>query len=318
MTGSSLPAGVEVPATPNGAQKDPPPAAPDPLSPNSRKSSADKISPRPAKAPVDPTTDSGEAAHAQALVTVARHDVGEMTARAATLMARWTGGQLKGASSGGKGGKDKGANLESALDTLANESLGLTSSPNNLSESAKELFSHKYLPLFALARQSDVASLKQCRPGSRLSPDNLPAALFWLDLMSTTNAVTLTDFDMDAQGFILEAALNPTLVTRCLQRTSASADLIHTSIYLAEAGRNPEFVRFVTRSLRPFSLDVTGASLSTPRFVQVRDGTKMGEGSAPDAGSRIDTVGELGVSVLLADGFGTVIYGSNITWLSER
>lgn len=252
------------------------------------------------------------------LLLVKPHDVGDMTAQAVALMTRWTGGELKSANSGVEGLPAKSAGLESALDTLANESLGLTTSPHDLSEAAKELFARKYLPLFALSRRSDIDSVRECRAGSRLSLDNLPAALFWLDVMSTTNAVTLADFDLDAQGFILEAALNPDLVAKCLKRTPATAALIPSSIYLAEAGRNPQFVRFVTSSLQTFPMDVTGASLSGPRFVQLRDGKKLREGAAPDAASRIDSVGELGVSVLLADGFGAVIYGPNINWMSDR
>ncbi|HUZ67871.1 MAG TPA: FHA domain-containing protein [Beijerinckiaceae bacterium] len=252
------------------------------------------------------------------LLLVKPHDVGDMTAQAVALMTRWTGGELKSANSGVEGLPAKSAGLESALDTLANESLGLTTSPHDLSEPAKELFARKYLPLFALSRRSDIDSVRECRAGSRLSLDNLPAALFWLDVMSTTNAVTLADFDLDAQGFILEAALNPDLVAKCLKRTPATAALISSSIYLAEAGRNPQFVRFVTSSLQTFPLDVTGASLSGTRFIQLRDGKKLREGAAPDAASRIDSVGELGVSVLLADGFGAVIYGPNINWMSDR
>ena len=239
-----------------------------------------------------------------------RHDVGDMTDRAGSLMSRWLDGRLvvkAGANGVAPVDDEKGFALQNALDTLANESLGLAAPPDTLSEASKELFVHKYLPLFALSRDSSVETARQCRPGSRLSLDDLPAALFWLDLMSATNAITLRDFDMNAQSFILEAALNPRLVAECLSRDKAAAALIPNSIYLAEAARNPEFVRFVTQSLTPFSLDVTGASLFNPRFVQLRDGSKLREGEAPDAASRIDTIGELGVSVLLSDGLASVI-----------
>jgi Inner membrane component of T3SS, cytoplasmic domain len=268
---------------------------------------------RQAAAPADPP---GPDSARPALPATFRHDVGDMADRADSLVGQWLGGELA-AKAAAEDGKD--AALQNALDMLANENLGLASAPPpSLSEATKELFAHKYLPLFALSRMSTINAARQCRPGSRLSPDNLPAALFWLDVMSTTDAMTLRDFDLDAQGFILEAALNPELVTDCLRRDPATAGLIASSIYLAEAKRNPAFVRFVTQSLPTVSLDVTGVNLTDPRFIQLRDGSKLREGEAPDAGSRIDSIGELGLSVLLADGFAAVIYPSDIAWLAER
>ena len=243
-----------------------------------------------------------------------RHDLGEMTSQAKMLMAKWTSNLLKKKPSSAT--RDRVLDL--ALNKIANDSLGLTTSPHELSEAAKELFANKYLPLFALSRKPDVNSARQCRPGSRLSLDNLPAALFWLDVLSTTDAMTLTHFALDARGFILEAALNPSLVKRCLNRTAATAALIPASIYLSEASRNPAFVRFIVRSLPPYSLDVTGASLVNPRFIQLRNGRKLKEGAAPDAASRIDSVGELGVSILLDGRFSALIYPHDMNWISTR
>ena len=141
--------------------------------------------------------------HTLPALALGRHDVGKMSERAQKLLVSWTRGKLAEAF---PTGADQ---LEAALDRLANQSFGLTTQPKNLSEAAKELFAHKYLPLFALSRETTLNSARQCRRGSRLSVDNLPAALLWLDIMSTTSAVTLANFDIDAQGFILEAALNP-------------------------------------------------------------------------------------------------------------
>jgi hypothetical protein len=136
--------------------------------------------------------------------------------------------------------------------------------------------------------------------------------------MSTTNAVTLADFGPTSQALIIEAALNPRLVAECLRRDASLAKLLASSIYLAEAARDPDFVRFVTQSLPDFSLDVTGAGLWQPRFVELRDGSILREGEAPDAASRIDTIGELGISIRIPRGFTAVVYSSEINWIGNR
>ena len=90
------------------------------------------------------------------------------------------------------------------------------------------------------------------------------------------------------------------------------------SLYLTEVARNPGFVRFITRDLRPFSLDITGASLAPKvRFVQIRSGQKLLEGGAPDRSSRIALVGELGVAIQLKEGLSSIVFGPDLTWLSE-
>jgi hypothetical protein len=136
--------------------------------------------------------------------------------------------------------------------------------------------------------------------------------------MSTTNAVTLADFGPTSQALIIEAALNPHLVAECLRRDASMANLLTSSIYLAEAARNPEFVRFVTQSLPNYSLDVTGAGLWQPRFVELRDGAILREGEAPDAASRIDTIGELGISVRIPQGYTALVYSPQINWIGDR
>ena len=175
-----------------------------------------------------------------------------------------------------------------------------------------------YLPIFPSDRTPGPGAAEACRPGSRLTPSNLPMALFWLDLISVSTDTLITSFERDNQGFILEAALNPAMAARCVLRTDRSQGLARTSLYLAEAARNPDFVRFITRSLKPFSLDVAGINLSGQRYLQIRNGPKMQEGAAPDGASRLMVIGELGAAIQLKDGFSAVIYGPDVNWKTER
>jgi type III secretion system YscD/HrpQ family protein len=175
----------------------------------------------------------------------------------------------------------------------------------------------KYLPLLPATGAVPVGS-DACRAGSRLTAQNLPAALFWLDLLSVSTTMSLSDLDRDEQAFILEAALNPRLAATCLQRAASSEGAASTSLYLSEAARNPDFVRYVTRNLPTFALDITGASLTNGRYVQTRTGLKMREGQAPDGTSRLSQVGELGVAIQLKDGYAALIYAPEINWFSKE
>jgi hypothetical protein len=175
-----------------------------------------------------------------------------------------------------------------------------------------------YLPIFPSDRTPGPGVAEACRPGSRLTPNNLPMALFWLDLISVSTDTLITSFEGDNQGFILEAALNPAMAARCVLRADRSQGLARTSLYLAEAARNPDFIRFITRSLKPFSLNVAGVNLSGQRYLQIRNGPKMQEGAAPDGASRLMVIGELGAAIQLKDGFSAVIYGPDMNWKTER
>ena len=220
------------------------------------------------------------------------------------LLQRWLRGDAQG--------------VGSALDTLAAEALGLGKLGEKVDDAARRRFAQQFLPLLARnpADRPDIDTA--CRPGSRLKTTTVPAALFWLDILSSTDAVSLATFDTKTQGEVLEAALDPKLVRACLERDRAARPLIKSSIYLSEASRNPDFVEYVTRSLPAFDIRVTGASMSDTRFIQTIAGEKIREGASPDPTSRIDVIGELGMSVQVASGFSRVIYGPGINWLSSR
>src|SRR5262249_47600635 len=144
-----------------------------------------------------------------------------------------------------------------------------------------------------------------------------PAVLFWLDLLSVSEAVTLSSFDQSIQTLILEAALNPRRTTECVKRLRSDGHVART-LYLAEVARNPTFFRLIIPDLKPFTLDITGASVeSGTRFIQVRSGRKLAEGAAPDGGSRLAMVGELGVAIQVKDGISSVIFGPELNWYIE-
>jgi len=91
-----------------------------------------------------------------------------------------------------------------------------------------------------------------------------------------------------------------------------------SSFYLAEAPQNPNFIRYLLRDYRPYSLDVSGASTAGARYVQTRNGERVNEGKVLDPASRLATVGELGSVVQQKSGYSTIIYAQQLNWLSQK
>jgi hypothetical protein len=172
----------------------------------------------------------------------------------------------------------------------------------------------RYMPLLAtdLSRESGSA----CRPGSRLTVENLPTAIFWLDLLSISSSYSLVTFALEDQGFLLEAALDPRLAADCLARAGETVKT--ASLYLAEAPRNPDFIRYLLRDFRSYSLDISGANITGQRYVQIRNGEKMREGGAPDGASRLAMVGELGSIIQQKDAYFSIIYPQQLNWLNGK
>jgi len=113
-----------------------------------------------------------------------------------------------------------------------------------------------------------------------------------------------------------EAALDPKLATDCLARAGEAVKA--ASLYLIEAPRNPDFIRYLLRDFRSYSLDISGANISGLRYVQTRNGEKMREGAAPDGASRLAMVGELGSIVQQKDAYFSIIYPQQLNWLNEK
>jgi type III secretion system YscD/HrpQ family protein len=208
-----------------------------------------------------------------------------------------------------------GAADEKALISLSRERAQLADDCA-AGETDQAKVAEKCLPLLPAELPEERAKPNACRPGSRLTPENIPMALFWLDLLSASATMSLSDFNREEQAFILEVALDPTFTRQCLEH--AAVKLRAPSVYLSEAARNPDFVRFVTRKFQAYPLDISGASVTSARYIQTRDGQKFREGGSPDSTSRISTVGELGAAVEVKDGISTVIYRSALNWLNQK
>lgn len=168
-----------------------------------------------------------------------------------------------------------------------------------------------YLPVLA---EDGAAEGDPCWADTRLRPRDVVAALVWLDLLSTNEAVSLTDQERPLQLQLLEVALNPARAAACARRAPEGERAAARSVYLREIGRNPAFVRFITRDLPPFGLDLTGASLVPARYVLTRGGRKLHEGAAPDQTSRVASIGELGVALQLKAGLAAVVFDPDLSW----
>jgi hypothetical protein len=231
------------------------------------------------------------------------------TNAARALIERWRDGTL------GEGP------LRSAMDLLAASQRGAgplaeagAAAPRGagpLAEAERKAIAERLLPIFADPRQSSRGAA--CWPGSRLTSGNVSTALFWLDLASLSEQLTVRSLSLDMQGLVLEAALSPQRTAACAKGGAAAAQ--RESIYLAETMRNPGFIRYIARDLGGFPMEITGANIRNPRFIQTRAGEKIFEGGAPDAGSRLALIGELGTAVQQRDGLSAVIFGRDLNWI---
>lgn len=234
-------------------------------------------------------------------------DTNNLLSTARALLQMWNDRQLN------KEDKESvSQRLAQALDLLEQNQKDMVSGEVS-GEGAKGLV-RLYLPLFRDPRQ-DKRPESPCWPGAHIARNALPATLFWLDILSTGNVMSLTSFGRGEQELILEAALNPTRVVACMEADPSSAALAKRSLYLAEVQKNPNFIRFITRDLKVMDLSVAGIRLGEDSFLQSRIGQKLREGYAPDEGSRITAIGELGASILTNTGVAVALYGPDINWM---
>jgi hypothetical protein len=152
-----------------------------------------------------------------------------------------------------------------------------------------------------------------CWSGSRLDTANLAAALFWLDLLSLTDRVWLSEFHPHNQAVILEAGLNPKRATACAIGSASDAPAAF-SLYIADSVENPGIVHTVAGRIGRFPLAISGANLVGNRFIQTSAGDKLREGAAPSVDSRLVHIGELGTYFKTRDGLAVSIYDPRMTW----
>ncbi|MEI2384498.1 EscD/YscD/HrpQ family type III secretion system periplasmic domain-containing protein [Breoghania sp. JC706] len=170
-----------------------------------------------------------------------------------------------------------------------------------------------FLPLILQPK----AGRRQCWDGSALTESDLVTVLFWLDFLSLTTEKSLVSFDEASQYLLLEAALNPERTRQCAQRLAGEQGLPlpSMSFYLDEARRNPAFVRFLVRDFRVPAMEISGVMLRERiRYLQMKNGVKIREGSSPDVSSRLSSVGALGALVRSDKGLVPVIYSDDLSW----
>lgn len=169
----------------------------------------------------------------------------------------------------------------------------------------------RYAPLLARAPAAPPVG-QQCWAGSRLSTLNIVGVVFWLDLLSASTELTISNIDAPFREELLEAALNPDRTSKCVAQATGNT---LRSVYLYEISRNSGFIRHIFRDLASFPLEVAGASVAGDRYVLTRDGNKLREGAAPDQNSRLLIIGELGIAVERSNGYETVLFGPSLNWM---
>ncbi|KAB0676840.1 FHA domain-containing protein [Aureimonas leprariae] len=213
---------------------------------------------------------------------------GENARRVGDLIRRWTENRLPADAAGRE--------IGNALETLSAEGRGP--------------LVERYAALQADGERR--GGNDNCWAGSRITVAQLRSVVFWLDVLSVNENLTLASLDGKIRGQVLEAALNPDRVASCAARTKGEP---LDSRYLAEVKRNPGFVNFITRDLKPYALDIAGADLTADRYVQTRAGDKLREGAAPDRNSRIASVGDLGLAIENDGKLSAVIFGPSVNWV---
>ncbi|MFM2280383.1 MAG: hypothetical protein RLZZ444_2614, partial [Pseudomonadota bacterium] len=168
-----------------------------------------------------------------------------------------------------------------------------------------------------IAEKTGPQNASACWQGSNITPDVLPTLIFWLDLLSISENVSINDLFIDNYGLLLEAGLSPDRVRDCLlrQKDPEIAKLAESSIYLEEVGRNPDFIRFLLRSSPTYNMALAGASTNGARYIQLDNGDKLTEGAAPSLNSRIASIGELGVLVKVPNGYVAEVYPKSMPWM---
>lgn len=172
------------------------------------------------------------------------------------------------------------------------------------------------MPAPLSARPVALDPPRTCWEGSRILVEALPATLLMLDLFSLHSSLDLSAVEPDLRPVLMEAALSPMRIERCLSHigTPYAMRLASTSAFLNESRRNDDFSQFLFRNVPPFDLPGVGVNLHEDRYVQAADGTKLREGGAPDLGSRLSVIGDLGALFRVEDGWRVWLYPQSLSW----
>lgn len=140
--------------------------------------------------------------------------------------------------------------------------------------------------------------------------------MLWLDILSLGGDTDLSGFDETVRRTILEAALSPTRLRACLLEDLSpfSMRLEASSSFLQETRRNDRFAEYIFRDTPRFPLVMSGVDLSGDRYVMLENGRKLYEGSAPTLGSRVVSIGDLGILLRLSSGYQVALYPERMRW----
>lgn len=169
-------------------------------------------------------------------------------------------------------------------------------------------------PLSAVPDYSDRG--RTCWQNSALTVESLPSVLLWMDILSTSGSADLMELEEDSRRIFIEAALSPARISDCLaaMETKFSNQLRRSSIFLQENKRNDIFAGFLLRNVPRYELEIVGTNLTDTRYLQLADGRKLSEGSAPDLATRLTIIGDLGVMLRISGGYQVALFDDAISW----
>ncbi|QUS54383.1 FHA domain-containing protein [Pseudovibrio brasiliensis] len=181
------------------------------------------------------------------------------------------------------------------------------------SKTVPEDLKRKFLPLLVTPPSEGPL----CSTDLSVPISQIPVTVLWLDILSSSESLSLTTFPEDRQRYILEAAVNPAATRDCLIKAELDNNigLVPYSNFIRESLRNPEFISFLTRDLNTPSLTVSGASLIGERYVLSDTNKRYKKGQSIDQSSRLVAVGELGALVREYEGYSVAIYGDQTAWV---
>lgn len=167
------------------------------------------------------------------------------------------------------------------------------------------------------AVRSSVELTGRCWDGAHITVENLPTVLLWMDILSISSNLDISQVRPDSRLLFMEAALNPERIRQCLRGigNEYGGELLRNSDFLREMSRNDLFAAFLLRNVQPYPLDLAGVSLEGERYAQLIDGRKIGEGAAPAVDSRLMVIGDLGLLIRVSDGYRVNLYRDDIGWL---
>jgi len=231
-----------------------------------------------------------------------------------TLIDRWASGSLPVLT-----GK-KEQQLVSALDKLGRQNVnGQNEAQLSAARSQTEL-AKITRDLLARDLRFTARNDADCTADWLRDPTLLPNLVFWLDILSFSDSLSLTSFDKPMQIKLAQAMLNPYALRRCLALIEPQGlpTYFEQSAFIPEIIVNPAFIKFLARDVTNTTFDVVGANLTKDRYVISSDGKRYRNGASIDLYSKIIDIGELGILIELSDRVEIVALDRQLLWSIRR